>query len=46
MVTLSNGTATFSTSSLAVGTHSIRAVYSGDSDYNSSQSSTQNYKVR
>jgi hypothetical protein len=45
IATLSNGTATFSTSSLASGTHSIRAAYSGDSNYNSSQSSAQNYKV-
>jgi hypothetical protein len=45
IATLSNGTATFSTSSLVSGTHSILAVYSGDSNYNSSQSSAQNYKV-
>src|SRR5260370_25242576 len=32
--TLSGGVATFSTSALAVGSHSITAVYGGDSDFN------------
>jgi hypothetical protein len=36
--TLSGGTATFTTSSLAAGSHSIRAFYSGDSDFASSTS--------
>jgi large repetitive protein len=45
VATLGGGVATFSTSSLSSGTHSIRAVYSGDSDYNSSQSTAQNYRV-
>jgi sugar lactone lactonase YvrE len=43
--TLSNGTAVFSTSSLTSGSHSIKAVYQGDSNVNSSQSSTLNYHV-
>ena len=33
-VALSGGMATFSTSSLSIGTHSITAVYSGDSNFN------------
>jgi len=37
-VVLSSGHATFTTSSLAVGTHSISAVYSGDVDYAASAS--------
>ena len=37
--TLSGGAAVFSTSSLAVGTHSITAVYGGDSNYIGSTSS-------
>jgi hypothetical protein len=37
--TLSGGQATFSTSALSVGTHSITAVYSSDSNFNSSASS-------
>ena len=36
--TLSGGSATFSTSSLAVGTHSITAIYGGDTNFNSSTS--------
>ena len=36
--TLSGGSATFSTSSLAVGTHSITAIYGGDANFNSSTS--------
>lgn len=36
---VSNGTATYSTSALAVGSHSITGVYSGDSNYNTSTSS-------
>ena len=36
---VSNGVATYSTSSLAIGSHSITAVYSGDSNYNTSTSS-------
>ena len=35
---LSGGSATFTTSSLAVGTHSITAVYDGDSSFNGSTS--------
>jgi hypothetical protein len=38
-VTLSSGVATFSTSSLAVGTQSITAVYSGDTNFTTSTSS-------
>ena len=37
-VTLSSGVATFSTSSLAVGTQSITAVYSGDTNFTTSTS--------
>lgn len=36
--TLSSGTATFKTSSLAVGNHTLKAVYSGDSTYATSTS--------
>ena len=37
-VTLTNGTASFTTSSLAVGTHSIKAVYAGDANFKTSTS--------
>jgi len=37
--TLSGGTASFTTSSLSIGTHSIKVVYSGDSDFKTSTSS-------
>jgi hypothetical protein len=37
-VALSGGVATFTTSSLSVGTHNITAVYSGDSNFNGSAS--------
>ena len=37
---LSSGTATFSTSALAAGTHSITAAYSGDTDFTASTSAT------
>jgi hypothetical protein len=37
--TLSNGVATYDTSDLSVGTHSITAVYSGDANFASSTSS-------
>src|SRR6202051_4133504 len=37
--TLSSGTATFSTTSLSVGSHSITAVYSGDGNFATSTSS-------
>jgi ELWxxDGT repeat protein len=36
-VTLSGGEATFSTTTLAVGSHTITALYSGDADYTASQ---------
>jgi hypothetical protein len=36
--TLVNGVATFSTSSLAVGSHTITAIYGGDDSYNTSTS--------
>ncbi|MFZ1086684.1 MAG: Ig-like domain-containing protein [Terracidiphilus sp.] len=39
-VTLSSGQATFTTSALALGVHSIIALYSGDSTYSGSQSPT------
>ena len=38
--TLSAGKATYSTSTLSAGSHSITAAYAGDSNYNSSTSST------
>ena len=38
--TLGSGTATYSTSSLSVSSHSITAVYGGDTNYNTSTSST------
>ena len=37
-VTLTSGTASFTTSSLAVGTHSIKAVYAGDTNFKASTS--------
>jgi hypothetical protein len=36
--TVANGVATLTTSSLAVGTHPVTAIYSGDVDYNSATS--------
>jgi autotransporter-associated beta strand protein len=44
-VTLSEGTATFSTSSLAVGTHPITIVYNGDADFTTSTSPSVNQVV-
>jgi hypothetical protein len=44
--TVSNGVAVFSTSSLAAGNHSIRAVYSGDIDYFSATSDEDILKVK
>jgi hypothetical protein len=44
-ITVSGGTAVFSTSNLASGDHPMKAIYSGDANVNSSQSSTLNYKV-
>ena len=38
-LTLVNGVATLTTSSLAVGTHSIKAVYQGDTTHQGSTSS-------
>jgi hypothetical protein len=43
--TIGNGVAVFSISTLTQGNHQIRAVYSGDGDFNSSQSSQQTYRV-
>jgi hypothetical protein len=37
-VALTNGTASFTTSSLALGTHSIKAVYAGDTNFKASTS--------
>jgi subtilisin family serine protease len=37
-IALSNGSASFTTTSLSVGTHSIRAQYDGDANYNASSS--------
>ena len=44
-VALTNGTATYSTSSLAVGTYSITASYEGDSNYQPSTSSVLSQSV-
>jgi hypothetical protein len=44
--TLNNGTAAFSTSSLAMGNHSIKASYGGDGSVNGSQSAALSYKVK
>ena len=43
--TVSSGTATFSTKALPPGTDSLKAVYSGNSAYNGSTSSSQNYTI-
>jgi Bacterial Ig-like domain (group 3) len=37
---IANGTATYSTSTLSVGAHSVLAIYSGDTDYSTSTSAT------
>jgi hypothetical protein len=42
---LSNGIASFTTSSLTAGTHSITAVYGGDGNFNGSSSSPLNQVV-
>lgn len=44
-VSLSNGTATYSTSSLAVGNHSITASYSGDGSFNPQTSTSSQVTV-
>jgi hypothetical protein len=44
-VNLTGGTATFTTSSLAVGTHSIKAVYAGDTNFKTSTSAVLNQVV-
>ena len=44
-VTLSGGSATFTTSSFAVASHAITAVYNGDTNFNSSMSSVLNQTV-
>src|SRR6185437_14103409 len=38
IATVSNGSATITVSSLSIGTHLITAIYSGDSNYNTSSS--------
>jgi hypothetical protein len=43
---LSGGTAAFSTSTLATGTHSITAVYVGNADYSTSASPALSQKVK
>jgi hypothetical protein len=43
--TLSSGTATFTTSSLSVATHTIAAIYNGNSNFNGSTSNTLNQTV-
>ena len=44
--TLASGQATYSTSALSMGSHSITAVYSGNSNYNGSTSSALNQTVK
>jgi hypothetical protein len=44
-VTVTNGVATFTTSTLVTGTHTLSATYSGDSGYAGSTSSDVTYKV-
>ncbi len=46
MATLSDGVATLATSTLSVGTHSITAVYSGDTDFTTSTSPVLKQKVK
>jgi len=43
--TLSQGKATFTTSSLSVGSHAIRAVYAGNSKFNPKKSAVLTQKV-
>ena len=43
--TVSGGTASFSTKTLPAGTDSLKAVYSGNSSYDGSTSSSQNYSI-
>ena len=44
--TLSNGTATYSTSTLSVGSHSITAVYGGDTNFAGTTSSVVTQTVK
>jgi streptogramin lyase len=44
-VSLAGGSASFSTSSLMVGTHSVAAIYSGDSNYSTSTSAIMSQTV-
>ncbi len=44
-ITLSNGTGTFTSSTLAVGTYSVTANYSGDSTYEASTSTAQSLVI-
>jgi len=44
-ITLTNGTGTFTSSSLAVGTYSVTASYSGDSTYDVSTSAAQSLNI-
>jgi Bacterial Ig-like domain (group 3) len=46
MGTLSDGVATFSTTMLSVGTHSVTAVYSGDDNFTTSTSAVLKQKVQ
>ena len=43
--TLSNGTATFSTNSMNIGSYSIRAVYAGDGNYSTSESDPVGFSI-
>ena len=44
--TLTGGVATFTTSSLPIGTHSIKVVYGGDTNFKSSTSAVLNQVVQ
>ena len=43
--TLANGVATFTTSTLAIGSHSVTAVYAGDANFNGATSSAQSETI-
>jgi hypothetical protein len=45
-IPLNNGTATFTTSTLAIGTHMISAQYGGDANFNASLSNSVKVKVK
>jgi hypothetical protein len=45
-IPLNNGTAVFTTSTLAIGTHMISAQYGGDANFNGSLSNSIKVKVK